>query len=202
MSGSAAPSPTGGASSRKSHAALIISLCINLILVGIIAMAFVRMHFFPPPFGGMGMMEGHGHGMMLRQMQESLTPRAFQHAAPAKSDKIEAIVGAHRPHLRELGASSIDARRKAFEVFSAPKFDRNAFDQSLARVENADAALEKELLSVVSESAVTLSPEERRAVAAERERRGPFMFHQHFRHELGAPPPAGGPAGGPEGGEN
>jgi len=195
MSGSAAPSPTSGASSGKSHVALIISLCINLILVGIIAMAVVRVHFFPPPpFGGMGMMGGHGHGM-LRQMQESLTPWAFQHAAPAKSEKIEAIIDAHRPHLHELGASSIDARREAFKVFSAPNFDKNAFNQSLARVENADAALEKELLSVVSESAGTLSPEERRAVAAERERRGPFMFHQHFRHDVGAPPPAGGPEG-------
>jgi len=188
MSGSAAPAP-----SSKSHVALIISLCINLILVGLVAVPIVRMHFFAPPFGGPGMMgfHPHGHGMMLWQMQQSLTPQAFQRAAPAKADKIKAIMESHHDRFRQLGASSIDARRQAFEVFSQPNFDKKAFDGALGRVQAADAALEKEILSVVSESAVTLTPEERKAVAAEREGRGGWLWHRRFGDRFGdhGPPP-------------
>lgn len=171
--------------SGKSHVALIISLCVNLLLVGVILMAFVRMHFFAPPFGP-GMMDGHGrgHGMMLWQTQQALTPQAFLHAAPAKSDKIRSIMGAHHPRVRDLSMSSIDARKEALRVFAAPNFDKSAFDQSLAHVLSADAALEKEILSVVSESAGTLSPEERRAVAAEREHHDGGMWHHRFHHDF------------------
>lgn len=181
MSGNAAPS-TG---SRGLHVALIISLCINLVLVGIVAMAVVRMHFFaPPPFGGPGMMGGHGsgHGFMLRQMQESLTPQALERGAPAKADKIRSIMETHRQRIHELGTASIDARRQAFDVFSQPNFDKKGFDASLARVQAADAALEKEILSVVSDSAVALSPEERQAVASQRGHHGGYFWRHHFRH--------------------
>ena len=187
---STTPPPASGTSSGKSHMALIISLCINLILVGVIAAAFIRMHFFPPPpFAGPDMMEmhGRGHGLQLWQMQQSLTPQAFQHAAPAKSDKIEAIIDEHRQRFRELGLSSIDARREAFQVFQAPNFDKKAFDASLDRVQAADAALEKEILVVVSQSAGTLTPEERKAVAAERGFRGGFLWRHRFHHDLGGP---------------
>ena len=177
MSGTATPS-------GKSHVALIISLCVNLLLVGLIVMSFVRMHFMGPPPFGPDMMDGHGrgHGMMLWQTQQSLTPQAFLHAAPAKSEKIRSIVDAHHPRVRELAESSIAARRDALKVFSAQVFDKNVFDQSLTRVQAADAALEKEILSVVSESAGTLSPDERRAVASEREHHGGGMWGHHFRH--------------------
>lgn len=192
MSGTAAPTPSGGTSSGRSNIALIISLCINLILVGIVGMAVFRMHFFPPPpFGGPGMMQFHGraHGMELWQFQRALTPQAFQRAAPAKSEKIEAIITSHRAHFRELGQSSIDARRQAFQVFSQPNFDKKAFDDALAHVQAADAALEKEIMSVVSESAVTLSPEERKAVGAERGVREGWFWHRRFEHRFGPPPP-------------
>ena len=178
--------------SGKSNVALIISLCVNLLLVGLIVVSFVRMHFFMPPMGGgmmggPGMMEGHGrgHGMMLWQTQQSLSPQAFLHAVPAKSDKIRSIMDTHHPRIRDLSMSSIDARRDALRVFAAPNFDKNAFDQSLVRVQAADAALEKEILSVVSDSAATLSPEERRAVAAERERHGGGgMWRRWFHHDF------------------
>jgi uncharacterized membrane protein len=185
--------PARGTTSGKSHVALIISLCINLILAGIIAAAFVRMHFFPPHrFGGPDMMGMHGHGMQLWQMQQSLTPQAFQRAAPDKSDKIEAIIDAHRQRFRDLSQSSINARRDAFQVFQAQSFDKKAFDASLDRVQSADAALEKEILSVVSESAGTLTPDERKAVAPDRGFHGGFMRWHRFRHGFDAPPPNGG----------
>lgn len=188
MSETAAPTPSRG--TGRSNVALIISLCINLIFAGIIAAAFVRLHVFPPHrFGGPDMMGMHGHGMQLWQMQQSLTPQAFQRAAPAKSDKIEAIIDAHRQHIRELGQSSMNARRDAFQVFQAQNFDRKAFDTSLDRVQSADAALEKEILAVVSESAGTLTPDERKAVAADRGfHGGGFLWRRHFHHDFGAPP--------------
>jgi len=186
MSGSGTPAPSG-----KSNVALIISLCINLILVGIVAVPIVRMHFFAPPFGGPGMMggPGHGRGMMLWQMQQSLTPQALERGAPDKADKIKAIIDAHRDRFRELGKASFDARRDAFQVFGQPAFDKKAFDASLDHVQAADAALEKEILSVVSESATTLSPEERKAIVLQHDHRRGLIWHHGLDRDFVRPPP-------------
>ncbi|HUO97858.1 MAG TPA: periplasmic heavy metal sensor [Rhizomicrobium sp.] len=206
MSDTSRPAPSG-----RSNVALIISLCLNLLLVGIIAVAFVRVHFFLMPQVHERMMadqwrgHDHGHGRMLWQMQQALTPQGLQRAAPAKAEKIQAIMEAHRARLQDLGNASINARRDAFNVFAADSFDKKAFDDALSRVQAADSAFEKELLSVLSDSAVTLSPEERKAVAKARLDHGDgFFWHHRFHHDFGGgpahmPPPGAAPGSPPPG---
>jgi uncharacterized membrane protein len=151
-----------------SNVALIVSLCLNFLLAGLIVMALVRFSMIHPLFapatpGDFPRGGGMGHGMW--QMQP-LSPQAMMNVAPGKAGQIRSIIEAHRPRIHELRMSSFDARNEALRLLAAPAFDKSAYDKSLAKLQNADAALEAEVLKAVSECAAVLSPEERRAAAA------------------------------------
>jgi uncharacterized membrane protein len=153
---------------RASNVALIISLCLNFLLAGLIVMALVRLSMMHPLLGTWmsgNFRGGHGMGHGMWQM-ETLSPQAMMIAAPGKAERIRAIIEAHRTPIHALRMSSFDARDEAARQFAAPVFDKNAFDQSLAKLRSADSALEAEVLKAVAECAAILSPEERRAAAA------------------------------------
>ena len=148
------------------NVALIISLCLNCLLAGVIVMAVLRFTMIRPLFApeAPAVPPGAGMGRGLWQMQP-LSPHTMIGVAPGKTGQIRAILDAHREQVHALRQSSFEARRETWRLFSAPDFDQAAFDKSLAKLQSADAALETEILKVVSESAATLSPEERRAMA-------------------------------------
>jgi uncharacterized membrane protein len=158
---------------KATNVALIVSVCLNLILVGLIVMAVVRVAAFHPMLGALVTQRaGQGHGVPVQQV---LAPRAMMHAAPAERAKIRAVIVAHRDRIAALRAQSLDARSEVLQEFSQPKFDKAAFDKALERMHASDAALESEVLKVMSESAATLTPEERQAVAQQNQNgRGPF----------------------------
>ncbi|MGC9952767.1 MAG: periplasmic heavy metal sensor [Rhizomicrobium sp.] len=145
---------SNGSPQRKSNLVLIVSLCVNLILVGVIAMGVFRVFHHGPMFGG-----GHGFG------RGELAPHALTHLVPAETDKIKNVVAAHRDRILLLRSDAMAARQDVQRIFAAPDFNQKAFDQSLERVGAADAALEAEEMKVVSESVATLAPDERRADA-------------------------------------
>lgn len=149
---------SNGSPQRNSNLALIVSLCINLILVGLIAMGGFRAFHHGWMFGG-----GHGFG------RGGSASHALMHLVPAETDKIKNVIAAHNDRVLQLRSKAMEARRATLGVFAAPDFNRQAFDRSLERVRSADAALEAEELKVVSESVATLTPDERRD-AAERAR--------------------------------
>jgi uncharacterized membrane protein len=149
---------SNGSPQRNSNVALIVSLCLNLLLAGVIAIGGFRAFHHGSMFGG-----GHGHG------RGGSGIHALMHLVPAETDKIKNVVAAHNDRVLKLRSEAMEARRAALRAFAAPDFNRQAFDRSLERVRGADAALEAEELKVVSESAATLTPDERRA-AAERAR--------------------------------
>jgi uncharacterized membrane protein len=166
-----------------SNVALIVSLCLNLLLAGVIVTALVRFSVFHPMFGsgtsgdfrsGSGM----GHGMW---QMEPLSPHAMMNAAPGKAAQIRSIIDAHRTKIHDLRMSSFDARNEALRLLAAPEFDRSAFDRSLSKLQGADAALEAEVLKTVSESAAALTPEERRAAASAPAKWGHGHGHGHGR---------------------
>lgn len=172
---------------RSSNAALIISLCVNLLLAGLIAIPLVRFAFHGPFFGRPPMGDALGPpGVERAQMHQMLSPRTLMHAAPDKADKIKAVLDTHRERIDTLRGQSMAARRKVMDVFGAAMFDQAAFDKALTDMQAADGAFEKEILKVVSETAGTLSPEERQNAAKWRSFRG----RGHWRH--------GGPDGGPD----
>jgi uncharacterized membrane protein len=158
---------SNGSPQGKSNVALIVSLCINLVLAGVIAMGGLRALHHGWMFGG-----GHGFG------QRGSASHALMHLVPAETDKIKNVVAAHNDRVVQLRNEARGARWEALRVFAAPDFSRQAFDRSLERVRGADAALEAEELKVVSESVATLTPDERRDAAEQaREHRGFGMHH-------------------------
>jgi len=145
-----------GPPERKSNVALIVSLCLNLLLIGVIAMGTFRM-FHPDMMFGMERGFGHGHGPHA--------PYALMHLVPAESDKIKGIVTAHGDRMTTLGHDAMDARHQVMRAFVDPAFSQPAFDQALDRMRAADAALEAEQLKIVSQSVAALTQDERRAAA-------------------------------------
>jgi uncharacterized membrane protein len=177
---------------RPNHLPLIISLCVNLLLAGVVAVPLVRFAMYGPMFGRPPMHETFGQGAERMQVRMMLSPRALMHAAPEKSDKIKSIIEAHHDKIAALRADSMAAHQKVVDVFSAPQFDKAAFAKSLAEMQAADAAFESEILKAVSETVAILSPEERRK-AAEFHGRPQMMDHHRFwfhgRGNADGPPP-------------
>ena len=173
----AAPPP------RKGSAALIVSLCVNVVLIGVIAVAVARvamMHQMWPGIGAIRQAERHG----VVPVQMILNPRAMMHAAPSEREKIHSVILAHRDRVKALREASLAARRDVMKTFTAAPFDKAAFEQSLTRMQDADRALETEVLHVMSDSAAILTPEERQAVATQHR---PGMFWR-FRGGRGDAP--------------
>jgi Spy/CpxP family protein refolding chaperone len=186
MSDTASPPP-------RSNLALIISLCLNLVLAGIIAMALVRFAVHGPLFDRGRPMDPLGQSPERAQLHQALSPRMLMHVAPEKADQIHSLLRAHRARIEELRTASMAARRHTLEVFGASNFDKATFEKALAQMQAADSAFESEILKVVSETALTLTPEERQKAAAWRGHRGDDRG-MRWRHSHGpdggeAPPP-------------
>jgi len=161
---------SNGSPPRNSNVALIVSLCLNLILVGLIAMGAIRVFHLGPMFGG-----GHGFG------RDGSVPHALAHLIPAETDKIKNVIAAHQDSIILLRGEAKAARQDVRSAFAAPDFNRKTFDQALERMRVADAALETEEMKIVSESVATLTPDERHAAAEwAREHRG-FGMHREGR---------------------
>ncbi len=180
----------------RSNTALIISLCVNLLLAGVIAIPLVRFAMHGQAFGHR-MPDPLGQSPERVQVHMALSPRTMLHVAPEKSDEIRALIQTHRPHIEALRAQSMTARRHVLDVFGAQNFDKVAFEKAVAQMQVADAAFETEILKLSTEAALVLSPEERQRAAAWH-RRG-FDFGRHggsgWRHERGDddPPQPHGP---------
>jgi uncharacterized membrane protein len=178
--------------------ALIVSLCLNFLLAGVILTAVLRFalhkpepffHGAPPPMAA---------GMERGQMHAMLSPRTLMRAAPEKRDAIFAVIGKHHGRIDALRAGSMAARQEVMRLFSQDKLDRPALDKALTQMQQADAALETEILSIVSETAIVLTPQERRAAAeaAKHGRGHGGGFGGGWRHH-GGPDGPDGPGGPP-----
>ena len=188
MSDTASPRP-------RSNVALIISLCVNLVLAGVIAMALIRFAVHGPFFGH-GPSDPLGQSPERVQVHMALSPRTMIHVAPEKSDEIRALIQLHRPRIDALRGESMAARRHVLDVFAASNFDKATFEKSVAQMQSADTAFETEILKLATETALTLTPEERQKAAAWHGRghggddRGWRHGHGHDGEEPPPPPPA------------
>ena len=140
---------------RQPSVLLIVSLCLNLALIGLIAIAYMRTGAHR--FGGH---EG-------REGKVTLSAQALMRMVPSEEPKIQSILDAHRRRLRGLRQHAIQTRAEAFSLLESRDFKADDFTKSLAAVQNADAALEAETMKVTAESVAVLTPAEREAVAGE-----------------------------------
>src|SRR5271169_5620578 len=88
---------------RGSNIALIISLCLNLIFIGVIAVGVFRAAMMHPP----QTMAGQG----------LFAPRILMAMVPSASDKIQNILDAHGSKMDELRFEAQSARRDARRTF-------------------------------------------------------------------------------------
>ena len=160
MSTQQAPAP------RRSHLALIVSLCLNLILFGIVAAAVLRFAFMHPMMG-----EGPDH--------HRLAPQMLMVLVPAEAPKIQAIMSAHESRLDALHRAAMAARHDTMAAFAAPDFTPQTFEAALGRLRGADAALEAEELALVSQSVAALTSAERQSVVERMRAHRGFAMHRH-----------------------
>jgi uncharacterized membrane protein len=138
---------------RQPRILLIVSLCLNLALIGLIAIAYMRT--------GMHRFAGHeGH-----EGKVTLSAQTLMRMVPGEETKIQGIIDAHRKQLHELRQQAMQARVEAFRLLEAQDFKAGDFEKALAAVQGADAALETETMKVTAESVAVLTPAERESVA-------------------------------------
>jgi uncharacterized membrane protein len=147
-----------------SNVALIVSISVNLLLAGVIAMAVFRFAFHAPaPDMPVGPMAGP-HQSDRQQIRLILTPHGLMRVVPEKQDAISAALRPHWERMETLRADTMAARREVLRQYAAPALDKAALDKAFARMLKADAAMEAELVKASSDVSVLLSPEERKKV--------------------------------------
>jgi uncharacterized membrane protein len=151
---------------QKPSLLLIVSLCLNLALVGV---AGVMMWRWNDP-----MLERH-------EPKTGLSAPVLMRMVPAEKAKIEGIITEHRPRLHELRGDAMRARAESFRLLTEPDFDSAAFAKSLTIVQTADAALESETMKLTAASVAALTPEERALVASKVKKPDRIWLRRLFR---------------------
>lgn len=156
--------PAHSPNPSHSNVALIVSVCVNLLLAGIIAMAaFKFMTHRPEPPAPVQVEPAPA--VERSRVRQVLAPRALMRAVPGKADAIHGVIDRHRDRLDVLRAAMYGARRDVLQAFAAPDLDQGAFEKALVRMQAADAAFETEVLKVAVEARLLLTPEERKRAA-------------------------------------
>lgn len=162
------------------NVALIVSICVNLLLAGVIAMAVYRFTFHRPmPVMMGGPVSGHGQ-QERQQIRLILTPHGVMRVVPEKQDAIRAVLRPHHERMEKLRAETVAARQEVLRLYAAPTLDKAALDKAFARMLQADAAIEAELVKTSSDVSMLLTPEERKKVL-EWQPRG----HRGWHHDDG-----------------
>jgi len=151
---------------RRPSIVLIVSLCLNIILIPVIAAVVVRaIHRDGGVVGAGGV----------------LAPRSVMAAVPAERDRIQAIIDGHTAKIAALRKASAQARREAFMALAEPDFSQASFAKSLTAVADADAALERENIAMMAQSLAVLTPQEREALVTRTKARNRSWFWRMFR---------------------
>ena len=147
---------------------LIVSVCLNIALIALIAAAVASSVFHHP---------------RPRWAQGPLGLNALMDAAkPDERSRIEAIIESHKSRLRDLAKNVADERAAALGIFAQPTFDKLQYEKALDQARLANDALQAEVGKMMVEAVSQLSPQERREVA-ERAHRS-FWHSWHHRHFL------------------
>ena len=122
---------------------LIASLCLNVILIAMLAIGLLRL--LHPPGSPLG-------------------NRALIAAIPAEQPVLQKLADAHAPKLAALHHGLVQARRDAFTVLGATDYTPQKMADALAAVVAADNAYERESVSLMAQGLSALTPAERQAL--------------------------------------
>jgi uncharacterized membrane protein len=151
MSESTTNAPTSV--SRGRRVLLIVSLCLNVALVVTIVVAFA-----------IGFRQGFHH--MPFSAREFLAQASGDERA-----SIQRVVDVHRDKMKVLRKASMDAHRRALELFEEATFNKNDMASALDRMHMADDAVRAEATRESIDSMALLSPEERKTIGEKMRRR-------------------------------
>ncbi|MBI1209887.1 MAG: periplasmic heavy metal sensor [Alphaproteobacteria bacterium] len=143
---------------RRSRVWLIVSLCLNLFLIGLIVAGLVvaRNRMIASAVRG----------------DDSLPPEVMlQLLPPTGAVKMCNVMSANVAAFVRLGRDLVDARRNIFKAFRAEPFDRGAFKTALGQATAAQVALVQLRQSVALEIAEKLDPAERQELSRKLVRR-------------------------------
>ncbi len=144
---------------------LIVSLCLNIALVPVIAAVVIRAMHRDTAIGSGGV----------------LAPRSLMTALPAQSGAIQKVIDAHTAKIRSLRAASLRARRESFAVLASPSYTPEQMSAALQAVTAADSALETESVAMMGDSIATLTPAERQAIVEKVRKRNNSWLFRMFR---------------------
>src|SRR5689334_14159665 len=85
---------------------LIVSLCLNIVLIPVIGAVVIRAMHRDVQIGSGGVM----------------APRSLVNAFPSEAGRIQKVIAAHTPTIRELRRASVQARIQAWQVLGSPDY--------------------------------------------------------------------------------
>ena len=128
---------------------LIASLCLNLILLGLILVGVgrvVQAGFIAQPGGPLA------PGQIMRSLP------------PDQAEKVRVLQRQHQPALRQARQGARKARLAAFRLFAGPNYSPESFAAALENVRAADAKLEEEAIALSRDVIGSLTPEQRQTI--------------------------------------
>ncbi len=134
---------------RRRSWLLIVSLCLNLVLVAAITTVAWRVAHRDTRVGAGG----------------PVAPRSLMARYPDAAPALQAIVDSHTAKIETLRAASVETRRAALAVLSSPDATPEKLAAALNAVVRADAAWEAEAIVMTAQGLAALTPAERQALA-------------------------------------
>ena len=128
---------------------LVGSLCLNVLLVGVIVAGVGRVvqgGFIAQPGGPLA------PGQIMRSLP------------PDEAAKVRALQRQHQPALRQARQGARKARLAAFRVFAGSDFSPANFAAALEDVRAADGKLEEEAIALSRDVIGSLTPDERKTI--------------------------------------
>ena len=157
--------PTPSSARTGSSILLIVSVCLNVALIAMIAAAIASSVF------------RHSHERWARG---PLGINALVEAAtPDERSRIEAIIKNHQSRLRELARDADSERAAAVRTFAQPTFDTAEYERTLDKIRLTNDLLQAEASRMMVEAASQLSPQERQELADRAARKS---FWHPWRH--------------------
>ena len=128
---------------------VVVSLCLNLLLIGWLAVMLTRTA---------------ATGFIAAQPGGALAPGNIARSLPAEQEKIRGIIDAHQEDVLQARQAAQRARREVLRVFASPNYTPSAFAAALDAVRDADSRLEDQAIAQQLDAINTLTPEERQTV--------------------------------------
>ena len=144
---------------------LIVSLCLNIALIPVIGAVVVRAMHRDVQIGSGGI----------------LAPRSLINAFPSEGGKIQKVIAAHTPAIRERRHASVQTRIQAWQVLGASDYTPDKMAKALDAIHAADTALEGESLAMMNDSLAALTPDERMALVEKIRKRNRSWLVRMFR---------------------